>query len=263
MNTMVHLVLSWPITVRAAILLAVPLVCWWILSKPILYTLSFLPYVLKKLSCLLYLLLEWPLSILHKAIGGHIAQASNGLARGAQKVFFVLDRWYQLWHSPKKKYVGQSILLYLLCLGLVSAPVVFKSESASFLSKGQTLYLETEGKLVCWLEEHGQYSPFPALDDQMAEPLDEPQQMPTIPLSVFGTSVSLAVREFPTTQNSTTLSTVGNGEIVFWTGELTFGIAEGKTEPWAKVITETGEEGWVRLRFLQPTEGANVNFFLT
>jgi len=58
--------------------------------------------------------------------------------------------------------------------------------------------------------------------------------------------------------DGTTLDTAENEDIVIWNGELTFGLAEGKQEPWAKVTTESGLEGWARLYYLYPEEGTEL-----
>jgi len=62
--------------------------------------------------------------------------------------------------------------------------------------------------------------------------------------------------------DGTTLDTVENEEIVIWNGELTFGPAEGKQEPWAKVTAESGLEGWVRLYYLRPEDGTELTLMV-
>lgn len=82
-------------------------------------------------------------------------------------------------------------------------------------------------------------------------------------LVVSGVSSSLLVRDIPSMNNCVVLERLGNGDKVLWTGEIQFSEAEDNhVEPWVKIVTEDGEEGWSRPFYLHPEEYVGVEFYV-
>lgn len=69
------------------------------------------------------------------------------------------------------------------------------------------------------------------------------------------------VRDVPSLENCAVLERLGNGDLVVWRGEMQFSEAEDDhVEPWVKIVTEEGTEGWSRLFYLHPEEYMDVEF---
>ena len=78
---------------------------------------------------------------------------------------------------------------------------------------------------------------------------------------VSGVSSSLLVRDMPSMEDCEVLERLVNGDMVIWRGEMRFSEAEDEhVEPWVKVVTEEGTEGWSRLFYLHPEEHADMEF---
>lgn len=254
---------SCPLEGRAAIISGIVLLLLLLLHTPILKILSLIPFLLKWVFREVYLLLEWSVSVLHKLLGGTVYSVGNGLAACGRKIDTGLEHWYQAWHMPKSwwKYAFVVTAVCTMCYLSVIAPIFFHVEHSSWAAKGWTVYLHAESTLTDFFEEHSWYNPNPpvpaAATSELEEEFQEVQEAVQISMTVQVSS-ALRIRDIPSTRDGTTLDSVGNGEIVIWNGELSFGFAEGKQEPWAKVTAESGSEGWVRLYYLRPEEDAEL-----
>lgn len=256
---------SWPLEGRAAIALAVLLVFLLLLHTPVLKILSLLPFMLKGIFRVLYLLLEWPISALHKFLGGAVYRIDNGFSACGKKIDTWLECWYGAWHTPKSwgKYAAVAVAACGVCYLSVIAPDYFHVETDNWKATGRAVYLQTESALTSFMEEQGWYTPgIPAFEPEIGKQ-EEPQSTVQLPLMVFRVSNVLRIRDIPSTLDGVTLDTAKSGDIVIWNGELTFGLAEGEQEAWAKVTTQTGIEGWGRLYYLCPGEGAELALTLT
>lgn len=256
---------SCPLEGRAAIALVLILLFLLLVHKPIFKILSLLPFLLKRVFRVFYLLLEWPVFALHKSLGGVIYRVDNGLAACGEKIDIWLERWYKAWYEPKswRKYAVVMVMVCVACYLSIVAPIAFHVESDSWKAKGWAVYLYAESTLANFLEEHGWYDPSSRISTPGTEKSWNFQDIVQIPLTVFRVPSVLRIRDIPSTLDGTTLDTVRSGEVVIWNGELTFGLAEGKQEAWAKVTTESGAEGWGRLYYLRPEEGIELKLTLT
>lgn len=257
-----------PLACRAGIVLGLVLLFFLLLHTPILKTLSVIPFLLKQVFRVFYLLLEWPVSALHKSLGGVIYRIDNGLAACSEKIDAWLERWYTAWHIPKprEKYVAVTVVVFVVCYLSIIAPTVFHVENDNWKAKGGTIYLHMEGALTDFLEEHGWYrSDIPDATSLIEEPEEpwENQDTVQIPLTVFRVSSELPIVDIPSATDYTTLDTVKNGDVVIWNGALTFDFTDGQQNAWVKVTTESGVEGWGYLYFLHPEEGTELTLMLT
>lgn len=148
-----------------------------------------------------------------------------------------------------------------ICYLSVTSPIFFHVEHDNWKATGWAVYLHAESAIADFFEEQSWYHPNESVPTAVTDGLDEEirrtHEEVQIPMTVHVSS-ALRMRDIPSPMDSTTLDTVGNGEIVMWNGELAFGFAEGKQEPWVKVAAESGSEGWVRLYYLQPEDDAGL-----
>lgn len=250
--------LSWPLWGRAALALVAIWLVLLVVYVPLLKLLSLIPFLLKWMFRVVYLLLEWIVSILHKLLGGMFYRVDNGLAALGKRVADWLERWYDAWNKPKSlnpyaALVTVVVLAYYLCIIL---PPMLHMEEGRWQTKGWSVYLRIENSFVEWVADQGWYVPGTPDDSPYTSPVsDEPeliQETVQIPLTVYRVSNVLAIRDIPSTVECTTLDTLPNGAVVYWYGELAFGFAEGHQEAWVKVTTDSGAEGWGRLNYLHP-----------
>lgn len=247
-----------PLMVRAALVLGMLLLIWLLLAKPILWALSLLPWFLRLLFHGLCLLLGWPLSGLHKLIGGGFYHVNNKLAAMGEHVDGLLAIWYQAWHHPQKRYFGIAFVVVLVCLAAVILPEFLHIEPRSWLYKGEALYLQIESYASRWLEMRGLLDlelHIPSASRPTAQPTDETVMSPSTfqtTLTVHNVSSTLSVRDIPSTDGATTLASLKNGQTATWYGRLAFGYAEGRQEAWVEVSTSDGVIGWCRLAYLEP-----------
>lgn len=260
--------LSWPLWGRAALVLGSLLLVLLIVRVPILKIISLLPFLLKQIFRLIYLLLEWLVSVLHRLLGGMFYRVDNGLAAFGEQTDTKLGRWYGAWHNPKswQPYALLMTMAFVLCYLFIVIPPALQIEEGGWQTKGCATYLWAEDTFVGWLEEHGWYASVARSDTSNdpvnSEPADsepEPSQEPfQLFLTVYQVPSRLAVRDIPATQGSTSLGSLSNGDVVSWNGELTFGPAENGQEAWIKVTMDSGIEGWTRLSYLHPEESMEL-----
>lgn len=244
---------------------------WLILGKIILRILSFIPFVLKKVCWYFYLLLEMPIAILHKRFGSTFGKIDNMLLRAGEKVDTAMQNWYTAWHSPDKIHVGRLLLVYFSCVAFIVLPS-FVNVDNKILRFGETTYVHNETRFANWLEEHGWYDSVIKVawnqDESNEDDADEYENMEDnfeeITLIVSGIDTSLLIRDIPSVEECTILERLQNDDIVTWKGQLAFAEADNEhIEPWVKVITASGAEGWCRLFYLHPDENESKEFRVT
>lgn len=258
--------MSLPVWGRAAILLLIFLVCLWsLLRKVILWVLSMIPFLLGKLFRYIYLLFEIPVAALHKKIGAGFHKIDNCLSQIGEKVDLFMAHWYTSWHYPKKYRFGITLLVYCLCVVFVAVPSLVHTDKAIW-GIGEKLYISGEIFLVklvnkqWWNNSVDQAAA--KQQEQMEEAIAEIEPFETT-LVVSGISSSLLVRDIPFLENCVVLERLGNGDKVIWRGEMQFSEAENNhVEPWVKIVTEEGIEGWSRLFYLHPEEYSEVKFWI-
>lgn len=255
----VEFFLSLPFESRVILLLGILLLIWLLFGKVIFRLLSIIPFLLRKIFLVLYMLIEWPLASLHKRLGGKFYHIDNRFAAIGKKIDCYLHSWYQMWRRPQKRYAGIAIIVYILCLACIISPSYIHIKAGSWLNFGQTVYLRAETSAVAKLESYGWYSPeaYLRVEDESEILEDVPTDVVQITL-VVNVSDALKVRDVPSTVDDTVLDILRNGDIVIWNGQMTFGMAEGRQEAWVKVTTATGIEGWCRLFYLQPEQSLNL-----
>lgn len=259
---------SWPLWGRAALVMGALLLILLIVRIPLLKIISLPPFLLKQIFRFIYLLLEWLVSVLHRLLGGAFYRVDNGLAALGEQTDTKLGRWYEAWHNPKswKPYAALTVTALTLCYLFIVIPPTLQIEEGGWQTKGWAAYLWAEDTFIGWLAEHGWYisavrsdTQNDPLDDEPANSEPEPlQETFQLFLTVYRVSSFLAIRDIPSTQGSTTLGKLNNGAVVSWNGELAFGPAENGQETWAKVTTDSGIEGWTRLRYLHPEESMEL-----
>lgn len=265
MNVFVEFFGILPLGVRVAIVLFLLIVILWrFFGKIILWILSWVPFVLEKIFRYLYLLIEMPVSALHKKFGAGFYTIENRLSHAGEMIDDAINFWFAAWHSPKEIHLKKLLLIYAFCVAFVIGPAVLKVDEK--LRVGEILYIHCENSFVSWLTEHvGDDSAVAALEQekQMESELSDDDSF-EITLVVSGVNSSLLVRDIPDTQNCVVLERLYNSDKVIWRGRMVFSETDnGHVEPWAKVITANGVEGWSRLYYLQPEQYSDMEFYVT
>lgn len=252
---LIKLLLGLPLAVRVAMELMIIILLWRVLGRGILWILSLIPFLMDKLFILIYQVIEWPITMLHKKIGAGLHNIENIMARFGDKVHGLLRKWYDFWHKNYHFRWKWGILFCLLCWSVIVLPSLFSIEN-NVLNAGERFYLYNEDKGIEWMEKH-----FPS-DSEQAAIVNETEQAASdkkeivnseIALVVYGVSSSLLVRDIPNMEGCVTLDRLYNGDKVVWTGELVFAETNNnRLETWVKVITSSGAEGWSRLNYLHP-----------
>ncbi len=262
MNLIIQRFLSQPFFSRVGISLFLLFISWWIFGKNILWLLSIVPFLIQKSFRYIYLLIEIPVAALHKKLGTSYYKISNKLSSFGEKIDLAIHRWYTIWHSHKRIRFGKTMLIYAVCVFIITLPPLMKVDS-SILRKGETLYMQGESSIVRWLEKRGWYDPTKTVvydKRPKAKPSEtKPDKMILI---ASGIKSSLLVKDNPST-NSAALDRLHNGDKVIWTGQMAFSkVNKDNVEPWVKVITSKGVEGWTRLLYLHPQKYENIEFYL-
>lgn len=255
--------LSWPLGGRTALVLGLVLLVLLLVRKPLLKILSLIPLVFKWMFRVVYLLLEWLVSFFHKLLGGTLYRIDNGLASLGKRVDGWLECWYGTWNKPKSSnpYTAFVTIVILLCYLCIILPSMLHMEEGHWQTRGWSTYLWAEDAFVGWMEDRGWYvSGFSDVHPDVASVSGE--EAVQIPLTVYRVPNALAIRDIPSTVESTTLDTLPKGAVVIWYGELAFGFAEGQQEAWVKVATDSGVEGWGRLNYLHSEEDMELTLVL-
>lgn len=258
----VKLFLTIPLVFRVAFLFLIVLLVWRILGKCILWICSIIPFVLEKFFALLYQIIELPVSILHKKFGTFWGRIDNAMASVGDKVVSAMDSWYNVWHTQYKFKWSRAFIIYFICLTLVVTPAYLPIET-KFIRIGTDLYFSFERPIVEWVvkQEIELREKRAMVEEQESSEEELPQT--EIQLIVTGVNSRLLVRDIPDTVKGTAYETLQNGETVIWNGELVFTMVEnGHVEPWGKIVTQNGVEGWCRLYYLTPVEYEGTEYFL-
>lgn len=270
MSVIINSFISLPLFWRAAILLFfIIVVIWKSFGRRILWILSIIPFLLQWFFRFLYLLLEGPVSLLHKKLGTSFYKISNTLSQYGEKIDSIIGQWYSKWHSLKKIYLWKILLAYVLCVAIIIFPSLMKAE-ADIYRTGENAYLYCERVLVDWFKKQEWYKSVESISLKEDIGLEQDNQdnlselkPSNITLNVAGLKSSLLVRDIPSTTNSVELDRLYNGDIVIWSGELIFAEVNGEgIEPWVKVMTVAGIEGWTRLSYLYPERYNDVEFYV-
>lgn len=266
MSFIVKFFLSLPFWVRVAILLFILIfVVWQFCGRPILWGLSGIPFLLRKIFHMFYLLIEMPVAALHKKFGMTFGKIDDRMSQIGENIDKLIERWYKAWHMPQKASLKKSLLIYVICIVFIAGPSLIHIDNR-LLKTGEILYVCSEAFCINWLEEHGWYNPTvqTAWDQEEQEEDEEAENDDSkIVLIVAGIEDFLLVRDIPSIQDYTVLESLQNNDRVIWNGEMVFAEAdEGHIEPWVKVVTVDGVQGWSRLYYLYPEQYANMEFYM-
>lgn len=156
-NLYIETFLSWPLAGRTAcILFLLVFLVGLLAGKYFLRLLSLIPFLLDKLFRGLYILIEFPISALHRKYGGIFYDIESALVHAAEKMDSVLTRWRERWLHAKTSV----LLVFALYLGAVLFTGVIPPLAGSMdapIAKGGKLYLQLESKLLELAEEHSWY----------------------------------------------------------------------------------------------------------
>lgn len=256
-----------PYWFRVALLLFLLIVVvWMVFGKAIRWVLSMVPFILNKIFRCLYLLIEIPVTVLHKKFGSDFYKIENKLSGIGEKIDAELDYWYKEWHSPKKSSFGKTCLVYMLCVIFVVVPSFMNTE-IKILKFGEKAYDHCEMVILKWFEKREWYNPTEeaAVEQEGQAEVDITEKMPLEEtLVVSGVNSSLLVRDIPSIENCEILDRLYNDDIVIWRGQLVFSEADNAhVESWVEIETVNGIKGWCRLFYLHPSEYKDKNFYVT
>lgn len=259
-----------PFLIRVIVSLFAFVTVWWILGRGILWILSIIPFLLEKGFILLYQVIEIPISMLHKKIGGNFYKANNAVSKIATNTDIMLRKWYNLWHSQYCFSWKRTLIIYVLCIFFIVLPTFISVES-KILKVGETWYVSGENYILTQLKQSAKYHSEQevtvnksANESEQLEMKNKQLQDSQIVLIVGGVNSSLLVRDIPDIKNGVALEKLHNGDKVMWNGELVFAEAENNhIETWAKVITKDGIEGWSRLFYLYSEDYEKTKFHVS
>lgn len=264
MSLIIYTFYNLPYIIRVAILFLIAAVLWKFLGRWILKLLSLIPFLMEKGFKYLFLLIELPVSALHKKFGSGFYKIDNQLSKAGEKLDSVILKWYKSWHDCKKISFGKILICYVLCVAFVVLPSVFKIESF-ILKSGETAYMNAETAFEKWIEGKPWYKPEEeamANKDEQPEVKAERNDSAQIVLVVSGITTSLLVRDMPSTENGVILERLHNDDTVIWTGQFVFAQIDNEhVEPWAKIVTVNGVEGWSRMFYLHPEQYEDRDFY--
>lgn len=259
--------LSVPFGVRAAFwILLFSIVVGSFLGRAILWILSAVPFLVRKVFRGCYLLVEVPISALHKKWGKIYTKMDYHLLNVGEKIDCVMECWYDSWHHCKKMQFGKFLVMYGLCTVFVLAPYYLKINN-SVLAFGRTIYFCYEDWIISQLEkidlENSSVQSSLDLESQMIKDDVNAENFETISCVVSRVNTSLLVRDVPSIENGVILARLHNGDIVEWEGHMAFSETDkGRVEPWIKIVTAEGLEGWSRLNYLYPSDYEKVEFYI-
>lgn len=255
-----------PILVRAAVILAIPLLLWFVLGRALIWCLSLIPFLLRQIFRFIYMILEIPVAVLHKKMGGSFYKIDNAFSQKGEKIDTKLCAWYNAWHNSSKRYRRIAAIIYVICVAFIGIPPLLRV-NVPFLDSVETAYFSCEDSLVKWVEERGWFDADveTALVEE-SEKIEESSviQNQEIVLKVSGVKTSLKVRDLPTMETDVVVDRIHKGDKIIWNGQLAFSKnKDGVVELWAKIITPSGIEGWSRMSYLLPEEYKNLEFYVT
>lgn len=275
MYTFIQNILTLPFWARAAIILFLfVFIFWGIFRKFILFILSPIPYCIRKLFQLFYLLIEIPIAALHQKFGNIFYNIDNNLSRIGEKTDNSIHLWYTNWRHPKAWNFWKTLLAYALFLFFILIPSILKTDFF-ILDIGERIYVHCETSFVRMLKQTNWYTTeeikakeaaaaeIAAAQNQEIVPETESEESVTFQTTLFvsGVDNSLLVRDLPVIENCTILERLQNGDAVTWDGTMVFSKADNEhIEPWVKITTIDGIEGWSRLFYLYPELYEEVEF---
>lgn len=154
MNDLVNSILSLPVSLRLTILLTIMLLLWLILGRILLKLFSSVPWILKKIFLLIYMLIEIPISSLHRKYGNSFGCIDQGLAFTFKKICSFLGQLLIKMKKPKTILGKQLLVIYLILCAYLLIPLCcnFTEKPFTFWQKS---YIEKEKEFIEWMEDKG------------------------------------------------------------------------------------------------------------
>lgn len=151
MNSAFYGFLELPVGIRVIIVLGIILVLYSIFGGLLYNLLSIIPFILHKLVYGLYLLIEIPISVLHKSFGGICSDIAQSIAFGFSKICSLFNKFYNVLHKPKTIYKKQAFFIYLIFTTYFLMPIILDLQLNIF-TLWQKSYIMYETKLVSFIE---------------------------------------------------------------------------------------------------------------
>jgi len=246
-------IFSADIRIRAALLMALfIMVFWWCLGKLIIRFASYFPYLLKRVFRWVYLLIETPVCWLHGKAGAFFYQIDNGVSGVGRKIDSFLEQWHECWKNPKNRHIFLSIVIYGVFLAWICIPYQAKGTDFNAFN-GQEMYLKVESKLKDWLKSNNLYEEPIKETTNYGNRAGKESVTEGIVMKVITEKTPLTIRDIPSAEKCEILERIAKESTVIWRGDIAFGsVRNGGIEPWIKVETASGTEGWARLIYLCP-----------
>ena len=246
MMSLVYKIFEWPFELRFLLFLVLWFCIWQFLGKYVLKIISVIPFLLERAFILLYLIVEIPIAVSHKLVGGQIYKLQNIWADIGSKIDASLSRWYVNWHFKYENKRRRTIIIMVLLYIVIVCPSYFFAET-SYLNVGKNIYCTIEQSAKERIEKY-------LLTHEMEMNwFGNRETNKEIKLIVHNLNTVLYVRDIPDINNGIIVEDLYNGDCVMWNGEMQFVEWEyGNIEILAKVVTENGIEGWSLLDYLYP-----------
>lgn len=158
-NIYIETFLSWPLIGRTAcILFLIVVICGVLFGRYLLRLLSVLPFLLSKVFRAIYLVIEFPINLLHKKYGGSFYNVANVAAQTGGKIDSKLLQWYGSWRHADRVGILKILLLYFCAVIFIGAIPMLAGSMDAPIARGGKAYLQCEEKLTGWMEELGWYT---------------------------------------------------------------------------------------------------------
>jgi hypothetical protein len=238
------MMINWPITLRAAVVVGVLFFLIYIFWPAIFMLVALILRVLDLLIKGIYMVLCFLIQLfyylgLHKAV----VKITNGLSAAMHRTSSILLKSSEYAFHAKRFRVYKYAVVYLICILLIGIPGLLKGVvSAKYMDTVacvRNLYLSMEQGTV---EKAKQYDPLikPSKTKKKksteAEKKEKQEESEEILLSLTGEGISGAnIRSGPGTEYDSIA--VVKGEQKLW--------YLGREDSWIRVRTEEGQEGWI------------------
>lgn len=147
MDEFINLFLLLPIGVRFSILLIVPLIVWCIFARLIMKLISIIPFVIKRIVLLIYFVIEFPISKLHKMFGQTFYSIDQGVSNWFDKLSTTIEKVFQLLNKPKNLYKDKAFIIYILFAAYLIIPSLIGFNSKPF-TFWYNFYINLESSII-------------------------------------------------------------------------------------------------------------------
>lgn len=154
MRDLVEAFLSIPVGGQATMFFGVLFLLWCILGRLLLKLASIFPWLLKKISFGIYMILEFPVSILHSKFGSVFGDIDQGLTTGTEKVCEFMDKLFGKMNKPKTIYGGWAFVIYIVIGAYLLIPISANLTEKPF-TFWQESYTEKEVAVIKWMDDKG------------------------------------------------------------------------------------------------------------